>query len=146
MKNSASGPKNAVSAMPVDFKYASAFSATPRGSRSYGSRVIGSTIVHIKLNVGSALKTSIHAVAESGITSMSEALMTLHPRMLEPSKPRPSLKISSLYSVSVVVKCCHVPSKSQNLKSSNFTSLSLIILLTSDGVLSFEAIVSKDEG
>src|SRR5207237_10912629 len=108
----------------------------PRGSRSYGSRVIGSTIVQIKLSVDSALKMSIHAVAGSGITSMSEALMTLQPRMLEPSKPSPSLKISSSYSVSVVVKCCHVPSKSQNLKSINFTSLSLHILLTSDGVLS----------
>ena len=40
--------------------------------------------------------------------------------------------------VSVVVKCCHVPSKSVNLKSINFTSLSLIILLTSDGVLSLD--------
>jgi hypothetical protein len=66
--------------------------------------------------------------------------------MLEPSKPRPSLKISSSYSVRVVVKCCHVPSKSVNLKSINFTSLSLIILLTSDGVLSFEAIVSEVDG
>src|SRR5207302_3671273 len=136
MKNSASGPKNAVSAMPVDFKYASAFSATPRGSRSYGSRVIGSTMVQIKLRVGSALKMSIQAVVGSGITSMSEALMTLQPRMLEPSNPRPSVKISSSYSVRVVVKCCQVPSKSVNLKSINFTSLSLIILLTSDAVLS----------
>src|SRR5256885_11093813 len=140
MKNSASGPKNAVSAMPVDFKCASAFSATPRGSRSYGSRVIGLTFVQMSESVGSALKMSIHAVAGSGITSMSEALITLQPRMLDPSKPRPSLKISSSYSVSVVVKCCHVPSRSQNLKSINFTSLSLMILLTSDGVLSVEAI------
>src|SRR5438067_13680773 len=134
MKNSASGPKNAVSAMPVDFKYASAFSATPRGSRSYGSRVIGSTIVQIKLSVGSALKMSIHAVEGSGMTSMSDALMTLQPRMLEPAKPRPSLKISSLYSVSVVVKCCQVPGRSVNLKSTSFTSRSLIILETSEGV------------
>src|SRR6266550_1005374 len=140
MKNSASGPKNAVSAMPVDCKYASAFSATPRGSRSYGSRVIGSTIVQIKLSVGSALKTSIHAVVASGMTSMSEALITRHPRMLDPSNPSPSVKISSLYSVSVVVKCCQVPSKSVNLKSINFTLLSLIILLTSDGVLSLAII------
>ena len=29
--------------------------------------------------------------------------------MLEPSNPSPSVKISSLYSVSVVVKCCQVP-------------------------------------
>src|SRR5213595_2972406 len=106
----------------------------PRGSRSYGSRVIGSTIVQIKLNVGSALKMSIHAVEGSGITSMSDALMTFHPRMLEPSKPSPSVKISSLYSVRVVVKCCQVPGRSVNLKSTSFTSWSLIILLTSDGV------------
>ena len=53
----------------------------------------------------------------SGITSMSEALMAFQPRMLEPSKPRPSVKMSSLYSVSVVVKCCQVPGRSVNLKS-----------------------------
>ena len=34
----------AVSAMPVDFRYASAFAATWRGSREYGSFVNGSTI------------------------------------------------------------------------------------------------------
>src|SRR6266516_4539201 len=134
MKNSASGQKHAVSAMPVDFNYASAFSATPRGSRSYGSRVMGSTMVQIKLSVGSVLKISIQAVAGSGMTSMSEALITFQPRMLEPSKPMPSVKISSLYSVRVVVKCCQVPGRSVNLKSTSFTSRSLIILETSDGV------------
>src|SRR4029434_10638425 len=56
--------------------------------------------------------------------------------MLEPSKPRPSVKMSSLYSVSVVVKCCQAPGRSVNLKSTSLTSWSLIILLTSDGVLS----------
>src|SRR5947207_10038008 len=136
MKNSASGPKNAVSAMPVLCRYASAFSATPRGSRSYGSRVIGSTMVQIRLNVGSALNTSTHAVVGSGMTSMSLALMARQPRMLEPSKPRPSLKISSLYSVRVVVKCCQEPGRSVNLKSTSFTSWSLIILVTSEAVLS----------
>ena len=35
-KNSASDAKNAVSAMPVDCRYASARSATPRGSRVVG--------------------------------------------------------------------------------------------------------------
>src|SRR5436190_12388045 len=106
----------------------------PRGSRSYGSRVIGSTIVQINESVGSALKISIQAVAGSGMTSMSEALMTFQPRMLEPSNPRPSVKMSSLYSVSVVVKCCQVPGRSVNLKSTSLTSWSLIILETSDGV------------
>src|SRR5712691_11866026 len=93
-------------------------------------------MVQIRLSVGSALKMSIQAVVGSGITSMSEALMTFQPRMLEPSNPIPSVKMSSLYSVRVVVKCCQVPGKSVNLKSINFTSLSLIILLTSDGVFS----------
>src|SRR2546423_13616264 len=95
-------------------------------------------MVQINESVGSALKTSTQAVLGSGITSMSDALITRQPRMLEPSKPRPSVKISSLYSVRVVVKCCQVPSKSVNLKSINFTSLSLIILLTSDAVLSLD--------
>src|SRR5438045_2468625 len=146
MKNLASGPKNAVSAMPLLCRYASAFSATPRGSRSYGSRVIGSTMVQMRLRVGSALKTSIQAVAGSGMTSMSLALMARHPRMLEPSKPSPSVKISSLYSVRVVVKCCQEPGRSVNLKSTSFTSWSLIILLTSDGVLSLSLAMVKDSG
>src|SRR4029077_12245353 len=91
-------------------------------------------MVQINESVGSALKISIHAVVGSGMTSMSDALITFQPRMLDPSKPSPSVKISSLYSVSVVVKCCQVPGRSVNLKSTSFTSWSLIILETSDGV------------
>ena len=68
---------------------------------------------------------------------MSEALITRQPRMLEPSNPSPSVKMSSLYSVSVVVKCCQVPEQIGELEVHQaFTSWSLIILLTSDGVLS----------
>src|SRR6266853_6427605 len=118
----------------------------PRGSRSYGSRVIGSTIVQMRLSVGSALKMSIQAVVGSGMTSMSDALITFHPRMLEPSKPIPSVKMSSLYSVRVVVKCCQVPGRSVNLKSTSFTLLSLIILLTSDGVFLSLAMGQKIDG
>src|SRR3954471_11095590 len=90
----------------------------------------------MRLSVGSALKTSIQAVLGSGMTSISLALMARQPRMLEPSNPRPSVKISSLYSVRVVVKCCQEPGRSVNLKSTSFTSWSLIILLTSEAVLS----------
>ena len=93
-------------------------------------------MVQIKLSVGSALKTSIQAVAGSGITSMSLALITFQPRMLEPSKPKPSVKMSSLYSLSVVVKCCQVPSRSVNLKSISLIPLSLINEVTSAGVIS----------
>src|SRR5436305_13234604 len=95
-------------------------------------------MVQINESVGSALKISIQAVAGSGITSMSEALITFQPRMLDPSNPRPSVKISSLYSVRVVVKCCHAPGRSVNLKSTSFTSWSLIILLTSDADLALD--------
>src|SRR5437660_9216262 len=91
-------------------------------------------MVQINESVGSALKISIQAVAGSGMTSMSEALITFQPRMLEPSKPRPSVKMASLYSVSVVVKCCQVPGRSVNLKSTRFTSGSSIILETSGEV------------
>src|SRR5947209_16285642 len=103
---------------------------------------MGSTMVQINESVGSALKISIQAVAGSGMTSMSEALITFQPRMLDPSNPSPSVKMSSLYSVSVVVKCCHVPGRSVNLKSTSLTSWSLIILETSDGVFSL-GIVQK---
>ena len=41
----------------------------------------------IMLNVGSAQKGSIRAVAGSGMISMSLALMGCQPRMLDPSKP-----------------------------------------------------------
>src|SRR5436309_15672484 len=91
-------------------------------------------MVQINESVGSALKISIHAVAGSGMTSLSEALITFQPRMLEPSKARPSGKMPSLYSASVVVKCCQEPGSSVNLESTNFTSRDLIILETSDGV------------
>src|SRR4051812_50173014 len=71
------------------------------------------------------------------MTSMSLVLIARQPRILDPSNPRPSVKISSLYSVSVVVKCCQEPGRSVNLKSTSFTSWSLIILLTSEAVFFF---------
>src|SRR3977135_2128271 len=91
-------------------------------------------MVQINESVGSALKISIHAVAGSEITTIGGPWVPFQPEMREPSNPRPSVKMSSLYSVSVVVKCCQVPGRSVNLKSTSFTSRSLIILETSDGV------------
>jgi|SRR5580704_12774738 hypothetical protein len=55
--------------------------------------------------------------------------------MLEPSKPKPSVKMSSLYSLRVVVKCCQVPRRSVNLKSISLIPLSLIKEVTSAGVI-----------
>src|SRR5262245_33448211 len=48
---------------------------------------------------------------------MSDALIGCQPRIEEPSKPRPSSKSASSYSLIGIVKCCQVPSRSMNLKS-----------------------------
>src|SRR5512138_308053 len=100
MKNSASGPKNAVSPMPVDFRYFSALIAMLRGSREYGSFVIGSVMLQMSDSVGSAMNGSMTAVSGSGTTSMSEAWIACQPRMDEPSNPRPASKTSSVSSYS----------------------------------------------
>ena len=50
-KNSGSGPKYAVSPIPVFFKYASAFFAIPLGSLSYGSLLTASKISQNKIKV-----------------------------------------------------------------------------------------------
>src|SRR5438128_1853453 len=105
---------------------------------------MGSTMVQMSESVGSWLKTSTHAVVGSGMTSMSLAWMAFQPRMDEPSKPRPSVKMSSLYSVSVVVKCCQVPCRSQNLKSTSLIPWSLTSFDTSEGLLSLGMGVEVD--
>ncbi len=135
MKNSASGPMNAVSAIPVDLRYASAFWAMLRGSRLYFSLVMGSTMLQMKLMVGAAVKGSITAVATSGMISMSLAWMACQPRMELPSKPNPSSKELSSRRAMGTVKCCHIPGKSMNLKSANFAPCSFTIFMTSFGVM-----------
>ena len=54
MKNSASGPKYAASAMPVERRYSSALSPMCRGSREYGERVIVSATSQITVSVGNS--------------------------------------------------------------------------------------------
>ena len=51
------------------------------------------------------------AVTGSGTTIMSLSLMACHPRMLEPSKPSPSSKMSGVTSLIGIEKCCQVPGK-----------------------------------
>ena len=68
-------------------------------------------------SVGYLVKGSITAVSASGTTSMSLVWMDCQPRMLDPSKPRPSSKIPSVSSSTGTEKCCHSPGKSMNLKS-----------------------------
>src|SRR5216117_2593093 len=74
-------------------------------------------MVQVRERVGTAQKGSMKALAGSGIASMSEASMDFQPRMLEPSKPRPSAKTSSVNSAMGQLKCCQVPKVSTNLIS-----------------------------
>src|SRR3954471_18778906 len=117
MKNSASGPNTAVSAMPVDCRNFSPRCAMPRGSRLYASLVPVSAMVQVTLSVGTAQNGSMKAVAGSGMASMSDASMDFQPRMEEPSKPKPSTKTSSVNSAIGQEKCCQVPKVSTNLTS-----------------------------
>src|SRR5215470_3077358 len=107
----------------------------PRGSRVYGSLVPVSEMVQVRERVGTAQKGSMKAVSGSGMASMSEASMLFQPRMLEPSKPRPSLKISSLNSRIGQVKCCQVPKVSTNLMSIILAPFFLAFSITLLGVL-----------
>src|SRR5919107_4321899 len=90
MKNSASGPKYAVSATPVDLRYATARLARLRGSRAYASWVIGSITSHRIDSVGVLRNGSITALVGSGFISMSEELIARQPPIDDPSNPKPS--------------------------------------------------------
>src|SRR6266850_1906894 len=74
-------------------------------------------MVQVNDKVGTAQKGSIKAVSGSGMASMSEASMLFQPRILDPSKPKPSLKTSSVNSRIGQLKCCQVPKVSTNLMS-----------------------------
>jgi len=66
---------------------------------------------------------------------MSDSLIAFHPAMDEPSNIWPSAKVSSSIIVTSKVTCCHFPRGSVNRKSTYFTSLSLIIFMTSLAVV-----------
>ena len=67
---------------------------------------------------------SRNAVSGCGTTSMSLSLIACQPRMLEPSKPRPSSNTSSSSLFTGIVKCCQIPGKSMNRRSTALTSFS----------------------
>src|SRR5213594_295794 len=92
-------------------------------------------MVQVGDRVGTAQNGSMKAVSGSGIASMSEASMLFQPRMLEPSKPRPSLKMSSVSSRMGQLKCCQVPKVSTNLMSIILAPLFLANSITLLGVL-----------
>src|SRR5712671_1430302 len=92
-------------------------------------------MVQVKDKVGSRQNGSMKAVSGSGIASMSDASILFQPRMLEPSKPRPSLKMSSVSSRIGQLKCCQVPKVSTNLMSIILAPLFLAKSITLLGVL-----------
>src|SRR5208283_1125319 len=106
-----------------------------RGSLVYDSFVIGSTMLQIRLSMGCCVKGSIRAVEGSGMTSISEQWIACQPLIDEPSKPRPSSNISSFNSQTGAAKCCQIPGKSRNLKSTITALFSWAILITSFGVI-----------
>ena len=78
--------------MPLAARWASALRAMLRGSREYAPPVIGSRTSQTSESVGYSWNGSMHAVAVSGTSSMSDSLIAWKPRIEEPSKPTPSLE------------------------------------------------------
>ena len=68
-------------------------------------------------SVGASVAGSMIALAGSGTSSMSDSEMPCQPRIDEPSKPRPSSNALSSNARIGSDMCCHVPSRSQNLRS-----------------------------
>src|SRR5438034_6201594 len=64
---------------------------------------------------------------------MSLSLIAWNPRIDDPSNPIPSLNSSSVSSLRGMEKCCQVPGRSVNLKSTTCTPASLALRITSAG-------------
>src|SRR5690349_8371176 len=91
-------------------------------------------MVQVTLSVGTEQNGSIKAVLGSGMASMSLASMLFQPRMLEPSKPKPSAKTSSVSSAIGQLKCCQVPKVSTNFTSTIFAPCFRAFSITLFGV------------
>src|SRR6185312_8962108 len=66
---------------------------------------------------------------------MSDASMPFHPAIDEPSKAWPLSNLSCVNCFDGTVTCCSLPRVSVKRRSTNLTSLSLIIFSTSAGVV-----------
>src|SRR5437016_12701321 len=73
------------------------------------------------LSDGTAQNGSRQAVVGSGTINRSLSLIDFQPRIDEPSNPEPSLNSPSLSSSTGIEKCCQVPSRSTNFKSTTWT-------------------------
>ena len=83
------------------------------------------------ISVGSSKNGSTLAVFGSGISSMSEASIPFQPAIDEPSKAWPAVNFSSSNADTGTDTCCSLPRVSVKRKSTNFTSLSFTIFITS---------------
>src|SRR5947207_1600994 len=133
-----------MSAIPDRFRWPSAFLAMKRASREYGWRVIGSTTSQIRKSVLYERTGSIVAESGSGMSSMSLSSIAWKPRMLEPSNPSPSLKLSTSSSPSGRLKCCQVPGRSMNRTSTTSTPSALARSNTSRGLVLLTDFVCTD--
>src|SRR5512146_2881597 len=92
---------------------------------------------------------SMFAVEGSGISSMSDAWMPFHPAIDEPSNAWPDSNLSASKAFAGTETCCSLPRVCVQRRSTNLTSLSLIIFSTSAAVvLIFEVLLESggDEG
>ncbi len=89
-------------------------------------------------SVGTSVKGSMKTAFGSGMSSMSDSLIFWKPRMDEPSKPSPSVNISSSSAWAGIEKCCQAPSRSQNLTSTTRASFSRAYSNTSFGVIAYQ--------
>ena len=100
-------------------------------------------MVQVTESVGTAQKGSMKAVAGSGMANMSEASMLFQPRMLEPSKPKPSSKTSSVNSLMGTVKCCQVPKVSTNFTSTILAPCLRAVSMTDFGVMALLVVLIR---
>src|SRR5438093_4814927 len=131
-----------MSAMPDLRRCSSAFLAMKRVSRVYGSREIGSITSQIRNRVLCERTGSMVAESGSGMSSMSLSSIDWNPRMLEPSNPRPSLKLSTSSSPNGRLKCCHVPGRSTKRTSTTSTPSAFARSSTSRGLVLLTDFVS----
>src|SRR3972149_11154654 len=91
----------------------------------------GSSTSQVILSTGSSVNGSMRAEPGSGMSSMSEASMLFQPAIDEPSNACPLSNLSMLNTLDGTVTCCSLPLVSVKRRSTNLTSLSLIIFSTS---------------
>src|SRR3954452_5237081 len=88
-----------------------------RGSREYISPVTGSRTKQFITSVECWRNGSRNAESASGSRSMSDSWISWKPRIEEPSKPKPSSKLSSVSWDMGTEKCCINPGRSQKRRS-----------------------------